>query len=400
MRVFFAFIFILIFASGCKSETINKNNTDSDSLLVVDIDIVDDNYELFNDDEDAKIDDIQDEKQDEYFDEQFEEDISESIDERDEENTDLDADILPESTGRTICTGQISCYNNTEEIPCPLSGENFSGQDAQYIEKCIPRSYAVSISEGDEIVADNNTGLMWQRTIPEIYAECAFGDPVGSMCSWQEAINYCNDLDYGGYDDWRLPSRIELESITDYGKSNPSIDTDLFIDTPVKWILTTTSFVMDSKRKWSVNQGVGTVGTRNQTDETYVRCVRGNAIDLSNFVEFAVEYKIIVKDLKTNFEWAKEAVSGGTWETVLNYCDNLEYAGYSDWRIPNVNELSTLFYDRAYQPASNFPGIYSEYYWTASTAVSANSSAWRINMFAGGVDLGMKSEKHFAMCVR
>jgi len=235
MRVFLAFIFILIFVLGCKSETINKNNSDSDMLSVIDVENISENDELSNDDGDSEVDEIQDEKPDEYFDEQFEEDMSESIDERDEESTDLDGDIVPESTGRAICTGQINCYNNTEEIPCPGSGENFSGQDAQYIEKCIPRSYALSISEGDEIVTDNNTGLMWQRTIPETYAACTLGDPAGSMCSLQEAINYCNDLDYGGYDDWRFPERRAVSSVVNYGKADPAIDDDVFLNTPVSF---------------------------------------------------------------------------------------------------------------------------------------------------------------------
>lgn len=29
-------------------------------------------------------------------------------------------------------TGQIKCYNNTNEIPCPASGEAFYGQDGNY----------------------------------------------------------------------------------------------------------------------------------------------------------------------------------------------------------------------------------------------------------------------------
>ena len=29
-------------------------------------------------------------------------------------------------------TGQTKCYDNTQEIPCPQSGDPFYGQDAQY----------------------------------------------------------------------------------------------------------------------------------------------------------------------------------------------------------------------------------------------------------------------------
>lgn len=396
MKVFVV-MFVMVLGSACGS---NKNNgrNDTDSLLSADSD---QNNETVDSIVNENIAEADDETNDEAFDEDIDETIDENQDkEVDEEGSDIDTDVTDTENGKVICTGQTKCYNDTEEIVCQESGERYFGQDSQYIEKCIPKSYTVSGSSGNDIVTDNNTGLIWQRTLPEIYNGCTAGDPVGSMCTWQEAINYCSDLNYGGFDDWRLPERKALASITDYGKSDPSIDSDVFLDTPVSWFLSSLSFVVDSASVWSVYSGVGTVDTRKNTDATYVRCVRGFSIPESSFNEYAIEWKIVVKDMTTKLEWAKEDISGGTWEAVLNYCENLEYAGYKDWRLPNINELSTLFYDRAYEPASYFPGMYSDYFWSSSSAVSANHAAWRVNFFAGGVDLGGKEEKFYAICVR
>jgi len=60
---------------------------------------------------------------------------------------------------------------------------------------------------GDGTVSDLATGLMWQQ-----------GDGVTDM-EWAESLEYCEVLDLGGYDDWRLPDAKELQSIVDYTRS-------------------------------------------------------------------------------------------------------------------------------------------------------------------------------------
>ena len=71
---------------------------------------------------------------------------------------------------------------------------------------------------GDGTVTDTSTGLMWQQ------------QTAGAM-TWEAAISYCEGLSLGGYDDWRLPNRNELQSLVDYTRYNPAIDTAAFPDT-------------------------------------------------------------------------------------------------------------------------------------------------------------------------
>jgi hypothetical protein len=61
-------------------------------------------------------------------------------------------------------------------------------------------------------VLDNLTGLMWTRN-----AE------IWGYVNWSTAIDNCNGLSWGGYDDWHLPNVRELQSLIDYGRESPSL---------------------------------------------------------------------------------------------------------------------------------------------------------------------------------
>ncbi len=63
------------------------------------------------------------------------------------------------------------------------------------------------VDNGDGTITDLATGLMWQMT------------DDGDSKDWQEALAYSEALTLAGYDDWRLPSAKELQSIVDYTKS-------------------------------------------------------------------------------------------------------------------------------------------------------------------------------------
>lgn len=66
-------------------------------------------------------------------------------------------------------------------------------------------------------VTDNATGLTWMQA------------DSGSGMNWESALAYCESYSAAGFDDWRLPSAKELQSIVDYSRSpattnSPAID--------------------------------------------------------------------------------------------------------------------------------------------------------------------------------
>ena len=63
-------------------------------------------------------------------------------------------------------------------------------------------------NNGNGTMTDNLTGLMWQRVSTIIQPKR----------KWEDAFNYVSNLQIGGYNDWRLPNRKELLSLTHWGE--------------------------------------------------------------------------------------------------------------------------------------------------------------------------------------
>lgn len=72
----------------------------------------------------------------------------------------------------------------------------------------------------DNIIFDAHSGLMWQDeayTPSEIeaYRDNAHNENIGKVLTWEAALEYAKNLRLGGFDDWRLPTKEEFESILD-----------------------------------------------------------------------------------------------------------------------------------------------------------------------------------------
>jgi len=116
-----------------------------------------------------------------------------------------------------------------------------------------------------KIVHDSKTELYWQS------------NPSSSKFTWDKAQNYCNDLSYGGYNDWRLPNLYELKSLVDYSKYNPAIATTIINIKIDDYYWSSSKDISDSSRAWFVNfdGGNGSDFWFDKSDEGYALCVRG-----------------------------------------------------------------------------------------------------------------------------
>ncbi|MDY0361895.1 MAG: DUF1566 domain-containing protein [Desulforegulaceae bacterium] len=117
---------------------------------------------------------------------------------------------------------------------------------------------------GDGTITDNKTGLMWMK------------ETADNKMNWKDALSYCENLDYAGYSDWRLPNIKELGSIVDYSAYNPAIDTNFFPDTMSSYYWSSTTYSYGAVDAWRVYFDYGSGhGPGNKSNTYYVRAVRG-----------------------------------------------------------------------------------------------------------------------------
>ena len=121
----------------------------------------------------------------------------------------------PGCIGAILEGNPIAC---TVDPPCP-------GQDGFYSTGCPSEDrYGARNVGTDETVLDRCTGLMWTRGMGDLSGDGTVdedsivvgGDLIFDRThSWCEALRYCDNLTYAGFDDWRLPNARELESLAD-----------------------------------------------------------------------------------------------------------------------------------------------------------------------------------------
>ena len=235
-----------------------------------------------------------------------------------------------------VDTNQGLCYDDSGRIDSPSDGEAFYGQDAQYTGN-VP-SYT---DNGDGTVTDNVTGLTWAQSLSE------------SSMSWKDAVEYCENLTLGGYDDWRLPSLKELWSIRDYSMGWPWVDTEYFylvgdgteLNQHHSW--SSTLYLVESEYQneqvvgdpaFIVNDWTGHI--KAMSGSRFVRAVRGDEYGINDFVDNGDG---TVTDNATGLMWSQmDSGEGMSWEEALAYAESSELAGYDDWRLPNIKELQSI----------------------------------------------------------
>ena len=114
-----------------------------------------------------------------------------------------------------------------------------------------------------EVVNDTITWLMWQD---DVASKTVIKD-------WAKAIEYCEDLRFAGFDDWRLPNRNELYSIGDKSRFNPAIKT-AFSNVGSESYWSSTTDASDPGEAWDVNFDDSSDARFNKYYVQLVRCVR------------------------------------------------------------------------------------------------------------------------------
>ena len=134
--------------------------------------------------------------------------------------------------------------------------------------------------------------------------------------------------------------------------------------------------------------------------------------------------------------WSDRSANEMNWSSAKQYCEDLTEGGYTDWRLPNIDELRTtikncyktetggqckvsersgcLAYNCWYpdktcycDDRSNNGGYYSKlgdpdgvWLWSSSTKSDNPDLAWGVSFKSGGVSYSDKSYNSYVRCVR
>jgi hypothetical protein len=275
------------------------------------------------------------------------------------------------------------CSDGQAVVACPGGGPN-AGQDGSY--QTHPPGYALTGSSG-EVAQDLVTGLEWTR---DYYGYQTF-DEAKSACA-------ADATDGGG---WRLPTRLELASIVDWGRTAPALDDAIFyIDTSDRPYWTATEDVLFAANAWSIDFTNGLIGAVSKNLPLDLRCVRGT-IAGGLRVSAACES---VADERTGLVWMRAHGSPASWLDAIAACEAATADGADDWRLPSVKELVTIVDDTRRNPAVDpnaFPGTPSDLFWASTPSVADPSRAWTVTFLAGGTSaLVATGNAHYHRCVR
>lgn len=322
--------------------------------------------------------------------------------------------ILPDPSVPAQRCGMPGIPSKIVDCTDIAEGEDFYGQDGHYHFDFRQHNYTYN---GDGTVTDNLTNLTWMR--------CVLGTDyngdyscshlnLADLMTLDEAKKQCSILSKAdGHSDWRVPTISELWSIQDIDQLRPSLDQEFFLNSPNRFIWSSTPYPGSASKYWIIYLEYSHFIMLDSSEEAAVMCVRGEDWPSAKFEKREKEGDEFVVDITTGLMWQKcscgrsglnceiETDEIRTFKEALAACENLESAGFSDWRLPDRHELLSIIDTTRRAPvldADFFPNtILGNYY--SSTIIDADTQ-FCVNMTDGFSDRCGPNFEDGARCVR
>ncbi|MEZ4220601.1 MAG: DUF1566 domain-containing protein [Polyangiaceae bacterium] len=274
---------------------------------------------------------------------------------------DASTDASTGGTGGTVDAG--ACPNGVQ------GGDGTVGYPRWALPAGDSRAASEFTQSGDTAL-DHATCLMWQTNVD------------ATARDWAAADTYCQNLGVGGHTDWRLPTRAELISLTDFTTQAPATVATVFPGTTGtdKYFWSNTKTAENGSFYWAVSHGgVGQVSYLQNTASARVRCVRGAGAPSPPRFD-ATSIAGAVKDKETGLLWeAAPKDADVTQPQAKTYCDQLINGGFNDWRLPTARELQTLIDPEKFNPAlptPEFTTALNAWYWSSTLVVTTSNQFW------------------------
>ena len=265
---------------------------------------------------------------------------------------------LTEPTLRLPGTETAFCTDTTQVITCPGGP---AGQTGDY------RLNVPVYETTSGTVRDPVTGLVWARvvsstsvTAAQADAHCAQLGPIDSVTGW------------------RLPSRYELLTILDIGRTVPPLPVE-FNPADNSFLWTSTPVAGQAGFRWSVNTNYPLFVSEAETDTTashLALCVSGTAL-VGGVVQVDAD---TVANRQSGLIWQKATLTASSWTAALAACEGLTLSGHADWRLPSSKELGSLFDVTRTSPALDplFVNDGSPTLWTSTPEDTVSAYAFSV----------------------
>lgn len=327
-------------------------------------------------------------------------------------------------------TGQTKCYDKDgAEVNCAGKG---SGQDGDLRAGAAwpaPRFVSGTGAEAN-CVTDKLTGLMWPKD----------GNINNKDVQWNAALEFTAGLNSSGglcgYTDWRLPNVNELASLINDGVYSLSewLNSNGFTKVVSGGYWTSTTKLANSGYAYDVSMQSGYILTDPKAMTNYVLPVRsgqagsvqlpktgasysyfnnddgflkqGSAWPAPRFAAGAAAEADCITDNMTGLMWVRNPDSlARNWTDALDYANGLALCGYTDWRLPNRNELRSLIHygqadTSSWLNTEGFSNISPKYYWTSTTDANNTYYVWKIAMDDADVAQNNRSDYNLVLPVR
>ena len=352
-----------------------------------------------NDDEISDTDTPGDDEPAENDDDEADTGIIEDDDPADDGDTDTGTPEPELPKSRVVCTGMTICTDDYGyQILCPEEGGDFYGQDPQYALRgsCVSNHKLENVVKPEAVendfleIKDNATGITW------LY--------LGVKGTYNYVKDICGSFSYGGKEDWRLPTPKELMTLAQNDKLSHKWGVDPMAFGPIidegssgEYGIYVWSSVENYVYALQYGEFIPPKVYKSSPasfDSGILMCVSGKEYGksrASNYLTVTGNGDETVFDSDMNLYWQKNPVQAESWRDALAYCEDLEYAGASDWRLPNKNELLTLvdYMKAGTGVASSFPGMAhspSPVFWSSTSDWTWNNAGifkWVVDMRDG-----------------
>ena len=286
-----------------------------------------------------------------------------------------------------------AALNRVEGFKLPDSGQFRESTWVFGEDRDHPRNpMSFTLLDDGEIVLDNNTKLMWERNL-NFWMEKVVppkGDwmpqdvfhpkgPGPNRRPYHESVQYCKTLTLGGYSDWRMPTNKEGHTIAHYAASRPTIHQEYFSDTDAgipgygdrgKGGMWSGPVSPDHPNgAWHLGFIDGHMMGMPRGGNKTTRCVRADNNGAYFTPDFTDNGDGTITDAVASLMWIQSVPPQRyEWEEAIQYCEDIEFAGHSDWKLPSNKETTSMTDYTRMKPALDtafFPDTdWKSHYWT------------------------------------